>query len=117
MTELQRQGIKFLNDGGKLKVVFPKSRPLPEPVKNEIRRHHKEILARITHGGVSVQDVLAVFPGSAEVVTADLGSCARCGGQQWWVSQHGMKVCEACYPPVSRDLVVVRIGGVKQKAA
>jgi hypothetical protein len=70
LIELQRQGVKFINDGGRLKVVSPKSVALPQALKNEIRRRKDEILHRLRAGDITAEDVVEVFPGSVDITAA-----------------------------------------------
>ena len=67
LTELRQQGVKFINDGGKLRVVSPKGTALPEVVKNEIRFYKDEILNRLRVGGITNKTIAEVFPGAQEI--------------------------------------------------
>jgi hypothetical protein len=118
LTELRRQGVRFIENCNKLQVISPKGVVLPDTLKVEIRRHKDEILERLRTGGIIPQDVVAIFPGAAVTATdANLGTCSRCASNQWWVSHYGMKVCEHCFPPSSPKLVVARFEGEKEKNA
>jgi tubulysin polyketide synthase-like protein len=118
LLELQRQGIKFIDEGGKLRVLTPKGVVLSDTLKNEIRQHKVEILNRLRSSGISAEDVLAVFPGAVIVdERTDLGVCARCHGNRWWVSRYGVKVCGHCFPPAQPELVVAWIGPRQEEKA
>ena len=107
LTELRRQGVKLIADGNKLRVMTPRGVGLPDTIKNEIRHRRGEILSRLRSGGITVEDVAAVFPG-AEIVADNrsaLESCRACGGRGWWVSRYGVKICARCHPPTNKSLV------------
>src|SRR5262245_7714792 len=116
LLELQRQGVKFVDEGGKLRVLTPKGVVLSDTLKSEIRQHKAEILSRLRFGGISAENVAAVFPGVVILEERpDLGDCVRCRGNRWWVSRYGVKVCGHCFPPSTPGVVVVWIYGQESK--
>ncbi|MGE0821737.1 MAG: hypothetical protein AB7G75_10950 [Candidatus Binatia bacterium] len=108
LTELLRQGVRFEEQGGKLRVITPRGIALGNTLKREIIRHGDEILLRLRRGGVSGHDVCTLFPGAQVVAQVDLAACARCGEQSWWTSQVGLKVCGRCFPPALPSVVATR---------
>ncbi len=70
LVELRHQGVMFIDNVEKLRVITPKGFVLSEQLKREIRRQKATILQRLRNGGIKTEDVLAVFPG-ATVVAAD----------------------------------------------
>jgi hypothetical protein len=110
LTELHRQGVRFIANGGKLQVISPKGVALSDTMKAEIRRHKEEILSRLRVGRIITQDVGSLFPGAAVVeADGDLGTCARCAGRRWWVSRFGVRSCASCFPPSQPGVVVAWI--------
>jgi len=116
LTELRRQGVKFIIDGGKLRVMAPRGQTLSGALKNKIFQRRSEILQRLHSDGITNEDVAAIFPGAIVVETdGDVGTCARCGSWQWWISQHGMKICGSCFPPSNAMLVVEWVSFAKTR--
>ncbi len=118
LVELRRQGVRFIIDGDRLRVIAPAGVKLSDTIRNAIHRHKIEILHRLRSGGIRAEDMCAIFL-DAEVIETDveLGICARCGGQQWWVSRCGMKVCGYCFPPVTPRVVVAWLAAVRTERA
>ena len=117
LTELQRQGVRFIAEGDRLRVLTPAGMALSDTIKHEIRRHKQEILSRVRAGGIAAEDVAVVFPGALVIEAPnDLGVCARCAGHRWWVSRYGMKVCSRCFPPSIPDVVVAWVGSKRNAA-
>ena len=116
LTELRRQGVKFIIDGGKLRVMTPRGQKLSDTLKNEIFQRKGEILQRLCSGGITNEEVAAILPGANAIETdIDVGTCAHCAGWQWWISQHGIKICGSCFPPSSETLVVEWISFAKNR--
>lgn len=70
LSELRRQGVQFIADGGRLRVRTPRGVTLPDPVKAEIVRCKAEIVRRLHSGGIIAEDVAAVFPGAKDMTEA-----------------------------------------------
>lgn len=64
---LRQQGVKFAIVDDRLRVIQPRSRPLSEAEKAEVRRHTGEILRRLKAGGIMAEDIAAVFPSSVDI--------------------------------------------------
>src|SRR5712664_3836133 len=111
ICELQRQGVRFVDQDGRLRVISPRGVVLSAAIKKEIIVRKNEILHHLHAGGIAPEDILAAFPG-AEIVAidVDLGTCAWCAGWRWWVSEFGIKSCGRCFPSARPELVVVWIG-------
>ena len=67
---LRQQGVKFAIVDDRLRVIQPRNRPLSDVEKAEVRRHTGEILRRLKAGGITPEDVTAVFPGAEDVTEA-----------------------------------------------
>ena len=110
LTELCRQGIKFIDEGDRLRVASPKGVVLSDTIKDEIRRRKEEIFDRLRTGGDAIQDTSEVFSGTVTIeADTDFGTCTRCARDEWWISRYGMKVCEHCFPPSTSAVVVARV--------
>jgi hypothetical protein len=119
LIHLRCQGVKFIEDAGKLRVITPKGVTLSDSRKNEIRLQSKEIVQRLHWDGLAPKELYTVFPGTAVVeADGDVGRCARCGGYRWWVSQSSnIKICGSCFPPAKPELVMTWLdSSAKSKA-
>lgn len=125
LTALLRQGVKFEQIDGKLRITTPKGITLSDALKTEIRINKEAILARLNASPLTTEGVLESFPGATVISDGltdmlpdfDLEVCLRCGFQNWWISTYGVKVCEKCHPPCSASIVVARLPPRHDKAA
>lgn len=100
------KGVRFTLLYNKLEVVIPAGVRLPDAWRRGIQTHRREIRDRLRPGGITVADILKVFP-TAMIITPQekVTLCPHCGKQQWWISRSGIQVCARCYPPQRPDLV------------
>jgi hypothetical protein len=82
LVELRRCGVQFVAAGSCLRVIYPKGRPLPGPVKDEIARYRMEILRRLRAGGLADDLVVDVFPG-AETLPATVAVARETEATVW----------------------------------
>jgi hypothetical protein len=87
--DLQVRGVKLVADGGTLR-CRPKS-ALSDVDLAALKTLKPEILATLRHPVATI-------------------TCHSCRGRRFWISIHGVAICDICHPPAAAALVETWIG-------
>src|ERR1035441_5703416 len=87
-------GGRVFLEGDRLKARIPEGYPEASALVEELRTQKAEVI-RLLQGGM-------VSP-AADLTEPE--RCCYCRGFLFWLSIYGMKVCTACHPPASPNVV------------
>ena len=98
IADLQRQGFQLTPRGDKL-AVSPASKLTPE--LTELLKAYKPEILRLLRSGLT-----AMKKQPTVVHHQDPDPCPKCGQNVWWITPYYSRLCQACYPAPSLDVVL-----------
>ena len=94
VSKIERIGGRVFLEGDRLRARLPESHPEANALIEELRTQKAEVIRQLR------EIVPAPF--------SDLSKperCPACQGYLFWLSVYGVKVCCACHPPASPNVV------------
>lgn len=94
VAKIERIGGHVFLEGDRLKARIPESHPEASALIDELRTQRAEIIRVLRESGQTPHSDLS-----------EPERCCACRGFLFWLSLYGVKVCCACHPPASPNLV------------
>jgi hypothetical protein len=94
VAKIERLGGHVFLEGDRLKARLPEGHPDANALVEELRTQKAEVIRLLRGNGIPSHTDLG-----------DPERCCACRGFLFWLSVHGVKVCAACHPPASPNVV------------